>query len=147
MAIAELEAKVETLQNNAEVFLREGRVEEVSKIKDQIADISGAIFSLRRSFGRVSFSDALEALHAGKMILRDGWNGKGMFVFRQVPATVPEHVIPNMTSLPESVKAEFFRRGGPIHYLNQLALVKSNNEIHGWVPSVADINANDWIVL
>lgn len=78
---------------------------------------------------------------------RTGWNGSGMFVFRQVPAVIPPHVIPNMQSLPDDVKAEFSRRGGFISYDNQLALVKPDNTINGWAPSTADSLAEDWKLL
>lgn len=94
-----------------------------------------------------TFGEATEALKDGKRVSRAGWNGIGMFVFRQVPSEIPAEVIPNMTSLPPFVKAEFARRAGSIRYDNQLALVKPNNEINGWSPSVADTLADDWYIL
>lgn len=93
------------------------------------------------------FGYAVDALKQGKRVARAGWNGKGMFVFRQVPAEIPSDVIPNMQSLPNSVKAEFGRRGGSIRYSDQLALVKPDNSISGWAPSTADSLAEDWEIL
>ena len=103
----------------------------------------------------VSFGKAVEALKQGKRVCRDGWNGKGLFVFEQVPSKVGWEIIPRMTSLPQSVKDEFERRFNEteiygdldIKYSNQLALVKPNNEINGWSPSTADSLANDWVIL
>jgi hypothetical protein len=102
----------------------------------------------------VSFGKAIEALKQGKMVCREGWNGKGLFVFEQVPSKVGVDIIPRMTSLPESVKAEFSKRFSKdntldlyIKYSNQLAIVKPNNEINGWSPSTSDTLANDWIIL
>jgi len=88
---------------------------------------------------------AIAARH-GKRISREGWNGKGMFVFVQVPSTVPEEIVPKMSSLPQDVKAEFVRRGGPISYCNQMALVYPDNKIYGWTPSPSDALASDWCV-
>lgn len=93
------------------------------------------------------FGDAIAAAKAGKRICRVGWNGAGMFVFHQVPASVDVEVIPKMTSLPQSVKDEFGRRGMAIQYSNQLALVKPDNSVNGWAPSTADALADDWLIL
>ncbi len=94
-----------------------------------------------------TFGAAIAAVKEGKRISREGWNGKGMFVFRQVPAEIPPAVIPAMQSLPPAVKAEFARRGGVIRYSDQLALVKPDNAISGWTSSPADVLAEDWCIL
>ena len=105
----------------------------------------------------VSFGEAIEALKQGKRVQRAGWNGKGLFVFEQVPSMVSIDIIPKMTSLPQSVKDEFIRRFeerqenpselNSIKYSNQLALVNPDNTIQGWAPSTSDALSNDWIVL
>ena len=95
----------------------------------------------------INFGEAIEAVKLGKMITRLGWNGSGMFVFRQVPAQVPAEFIPKMSSLPETVKAEFLERGKDISYSNQFALVKPDNVINSWAPSVSDTLSEDWIIL
>ncbi len=100
-----------------------------------------------RPLNFLTFGDALEALKAGKRVRRLGWAEQGLFVFMQVPATIQADVIPKMTSLPESVKAEFGRRGQAISYANQFALVKANNQINGWAPSSGDALAEDWEVI
>ena len=94
-----------------------------------------------------TFGEAIEAAKAGKRIAREGWNGKGLFVFVQVPATIEEDIIPKMQSLPQSVKDEFALRGGAIHYSNQWALVDTHNRVNGWAPSASDALATDWIIL
>lgn len=94
------------------------------------------------------FADAIEALKDGKRVARHGWNGKGLFIFRQVPAVIPADVIPKMQSLPFSVKEEFARREAKeITYSDQLALVKPDNSISGWAPSTPDTLAEDWYIL
>jgi len=100
------------------------------------------------------FGGAIKALKQGKMIMRTGWNGKHMFVFMQVPAEIKMDIVPNMQSLPESVKQEFGNRFSDpedqidaIYYNNQLALVQESNVISGWSPSGADVLAEDWVIL
>lgn len=100
-----------------------------------------------KELNAVPIGHAIEAAKAGKRIARAGWNGQGMFVFQQVPSTVPFSAIANMTSLPEPVRAEFIRRNQSLRYQNQFALVKQDNSIHGWTPSPADVLADDWMIL
>jgi len=101
-----------------------------------------------------TFGQAIEALNNGKRVQREGWNGKGLFVFRQIPASISADIVPKMQSLPQSVKDEFQRRFddspnqvNSIHYDNQLALVYPSNLITGWSPSTSDALANDWVIL
>jgi uncharacterized protein (DUF1919 family) len=95
----------------------------------------------------LNFGQAIEALKAGKRVARTGWNGKGLFIFMQIPSEINEDVVPKMQSLPQSVKDEFARRGGSITYSNQMALVNPNNSINGWAPSSSDTLAEDWTIL
>ncbi len=106
----------------------------------------------------LNFGEAIKALHEGKRVAREGWNGKGLFVFMQVPATISGEVVPKMQSLPQSVKDEFIkRRDGQdtdgilkaveINYKNQLAIVNPDNTINGWTPSGSDALSNDWCIL
>ena len=94
----------------------------------------------------MNFGEALLALKEGMMIARVGWNGKDLFIFRQVPAEINKDIVPSMQSLPQAVKGVFKERGMHIYYSNQLALVDSGNNISGWSPSTADALADDWFV-
>ena len=96
---------------------------------------------------QVNFGEAIEALKQGKRVTRSGWNGKGLFIFMQVPSEISEDIVPKMQSLPQSVKDEFAKRGGSIRYSNQMALVNIDNSINGWAPSSSDTLAEDWIIL
>ena len=102
-----------------------------------------------------TFGEAIAALHEGKRVAREGWNGKGLFVFRQIPSEIAIETVPKMQSLPQSVKDEFERRFqsvrdikfATIHYKNQLAMVYPDNKIYGWVASPSDVLENDWCIL
>lgn len=100
----------------------------------------------------LSFGEAIISLNEGKMVMREGWNGKGLFIFKQVPATINKDIVPKMQSLPQSVKDEFERRFKEhqmeaICYDKQLALVDLSNNISGWNPSTSDALAEDWVIL
>lgn len=94
-----------------------------------------------------NFGQAIEALKQGKRVARQGWNGKGLFIFMQVPSDINEEIVPKMQSLPQTVKDEFAKRGGNIRYRNQLAMVYPDNTVYGWVASPSDVLENDWCIL
>jgi uncharacterized protein (DUF1919 family) len=95
----------------------------------------------------LNFGQAISAMKAGKAVARKGWNGKGLFVFMQVPAVIGTEIIPKMQSLPDSVKSIFASRGKEISYSNQMALVDTENNISGWAPSASDTLAEDWNII
>lgn len=77
-----------------------------------------------------NFSEALEAVKAGKKILRSGWNGENQFII-----TV--------------------RAGNAMYTKNDLSYLMQDclglKNVHGymqpgWIPSQDDLFANDWII-
>lgn len=91
-----------------------------------------------------NYQSALDAARQGSLISREGWNGKGLHVFLQVPSEVPEAIIPKMSSLPPAVKTLLVQRGGSIRYQKQAALIHPDGTIEGWSPSLSDTMAEDW---
>lgn len=97
------------------------------------------------------FGVALEHLKEGKCIARMGWNGKGLFVCKQVPSEISANIIPKMQSLPQSAK-DILHEGvddtRPIFYVNQMIIVNTNTRnIDSWVPSSSDLFAEDWYIV
>lgn len=95
----------------------------------------------------MNFGQAIEALKEGKLISRSGWNGKGMFVLKQIPATIGLDIIPKMQSLPQAAKDNLINRNQEISYTNQMLIVNSDGRADSWVPSSSDCFAEDWEVL
>jgi hypothetical protein len=95
----------------------------------------------------MNYHDAITSAKEGNLIYREGWNGKGIYVFLQVPSEVPEAIIPKMSSLPSRVKTLLIERGKPLRYHNQAALISPDNSIQGWSPSLSDTLAEDWCAL
>lgn len=92
----------------------------------------------------MKFGEAIELLKEGKLITRTGWNGKGMFVLKQIPATISLDIIPKMQSLPQAAKDYFISKGISISYTNQMLIVNSKGIADSWVPSSSDCYAEDW---
>lgn len=101
-----------------------------------------------REIGSVNFGGAIDLLKAGIAVRRKGWNGKGLFVVKQVPSHITGDIIPNMQSLPQSAKNILMSRENPhIDYTNQMLIINPNGRADSWVPSVSDVFAEDWEVV
>lgn len=97
---------------------------------------------------RMSFGIAIEALKFGFAIRRRGWNGKNMFVIKQVPAHIESSVIPKMQSLPQSAKDLVLKGKGFIDYTSQCLIYNANTgRADSWNPSISDVFAEDWEIL
>lgn len=91
------------------------------------------------------FGVAITLLIAGFCMRRAGWNGKGLFVCKQVPAHITSDIIPNMQSLPKSAKDRILEGKGFVDYTSQCLIYNENTGCaDSWVPSISDVFANDW---
>ena len=99
-------------------------------------------------FGCLPFSIAITLLEKGFAIRRTGWNGKGLFVIKQVPAHIESDVIPKMQSLPQSAKDLILKGKGFIDYTSQCLIYNENTgRADSWVPSISDVFAEDWEIV
>ena len=92
----------------------------------------------------MNFGLAIEALKQGRLVYRDGWNGKGMFVVKQIPSEIPLEVIPRMQSVQADAKDILLLRNTTLKYCNQMLIIKQDGTADSWVPSSSDVFAEDW---
>lgn len=93
----------------------------------------------------LSFEQILPMLREGFSIRRAGWNGKGLMVFKQVPAHITSEIIPKMQSLPDEAKRLILASGDHIDYVAQCLIFNPETvEANSWTPSIADVFAHDW---
>lgn len=109
----------------------------------------------------VNFGAALEAAKKGKLIQREGWNGKGMFVFQRPEDNISPQFINNIKSLPQAFKDWFGNQqvkidGGqsgtvvlaPVKFTAYLCMKAADGSIvNGWLASQTDMLAEDWHIL
>ncbi len=112
----------------------------------------------------LNFGQALEAVKQGKLIAREGWNGKGMFVFMRPSDVINvETIINNIKSISQTLKNYYKSRFA--HTIDEEADVQSPKDIkvtftaylcmlaadgsivNGWLASQTDMLANDWCIL
>ena len=100
---------------------------------------------MKAKLSNFTFGTAVLYLKAGMAVRRAGWNGKGLFVVKQVPARISADIIPNMQSLPQSAKDIIMARTEPhIAYTNQMLIIHPDGHADSWVPSSSDVFAEDW---
>ena len=107
-----------------------------------------------------NFGQAIEALKEGKRVARQGWNGKGMFIFERPADELPaQMVIENVKSIPDSVKLflhnkykhDYIGASGKIFKIKfgaYLCMYDADGSIvNGWLASQTDMLSNDWCIL
>ncbi len=86
----------------------------------------------------MDFSDALVAIKAGKRVSREGWNGKGMFVFLVSGSTFTVNRPPLLGIYPEGTRIE---------YRGHIDMKTVDGQVVPWVASQTDLLAEDWGVV
>ncbi len=84
----------------------------------------------------MNFGQALEIMKKGGLIAREGWNGKGMFVYLVTGGDYKVQM--------DCVKP-LANKNGTLKYNPYMAIKNVNGTISTWVPSVNDCLADDWI--
>lgn len=87
---------------------------------------------------RYSFSEALTLIKEGKKVCREGWNGKGMFVFLVPGSTFQVNRPPLLGIYPE---------GTTIRYHAHIDMRTADGQIVPWLASQTDILAEDWMIV
>lgn len=84
------------------------------------------------------FSEAIEAVKSGEPVAREGWNGRGMFVFKASDLAFRASSKVNK-ALPTPCKIEI---------RPALAMLGADGKITiGWLASQVDMLAEDWVIV
>lgn len=104
----------------------------------------------------LNYGEALEAAKQGKLISREGWNGRGMFVFMRPADDLPLNILLGAKSLPKKLKDYFELKHQPIipesipkvTFTAYLCLKAADDTVvNGWLASQTDMLINDWCIL
>lgn len=83
----------------------------------------------------MNFGQALDALKDGKRVARDGWNGKGMFLFLVQGSNFIVNREPLMSIMGE---------GAEVTYRPHIDMKDAEGKVVPWLASQTDILADDW---
>lgn len=86
----------------------------------------------------MNFGDAIALLKNGGRVARDGWNGKGMFLFL-VPGSVFEVNREPLLSI--------LGAGTKVQYHAHIDMKTAQGYVVPWLASQADMLAEDWVAV
>ena len=86
----------------------------------------------------MDFSGALKWVKAGGRVCREGWNGKGMFLFLVPGSTFKVNRPPLLGIYPE---------GTEIRYHVHVDMKTAQGDVVPWLCTQTDMLADDWMVL
>ena len=86
----------------------------------------------------MNFGGALKALKSGEKVAREGWNGKGMFVYM-----VGKGSYEPTTEVAKQLVSE----NGTVDYEPYLAIKNVKGTVSTWVPNINDCLAEDWVIV
>lgn len=86
----------------------------------------------------MNFSQALEQIKEGKRVSREGWNGKGMFLFL-VPGSTFKVSRPPLLGI--------YEEGTEIKYHAHVDMKTADGMIVPWLCSQTDLLSDDWGVV
>lgn len=85
----------------------------------------------------MDFGMALYLMRQGKLVTRDGWNGKGMFLYLVPGSTFQVNRPPLLGIYPE---------GTAVAYRDHIDMKTADGSCVPWVAAQTDVLANDWRV-
>lgn len=86
----------------------------------------------------MNFGKAIDALKRGHKVAREGWNGKGMFVYLVEGSQFSVNRAPLNKIYPDGTK---------ITYRPHMDLKTADGSIATWSPSGSDALAEDWSII
>lgn len=86
----------------------------------------------------LTIGEAIEAMENGHKVCREGWNGKGMFLFLVPGSTFKVNRAPLLGIYPE---------GTEITYQPHIDMKTAQNTVVPWLASQSDILAKDWMIV
>lgn len=86
----------------------------------------------------MNFGQALATLKTGGKVARQGWNGKGMFLFLVPGSTFTVNRAPLLGIYPE---------GTQVNYCPHIDMKTADDKVVPWLASQTDVLAEDWIEL
>lgn len=90
---------------------------------------------------QMTFGEAIELLKQGKKVAREGWNGKGMYLW----------LLPAAEVKAEWCKEPYLKRlaeanGGAIEAVGSIRMLTADKKIlTGWLASQTDMLSEDWV--
>lgn len=95
--------------------------------------------------GYLNFGHALELMKAQEAVQRRGWNGKNMFIVMMPPLYLPPYNTQDTARKVNDRTAKWIGENSPLDCQPYIAMFTADAKWQpGWLPSQADLFAEDW---
>lgn len=84
----------------------------------------------------INFGQALEGLKQGKLVAREGWNGKGMFL-----------LLVSGESVREAINGTYGDEENSIPVLDAIYMKTAQGTLVPWLASQTDVLSEDWLLV
>lgn len=103
-----------------------------------------AFESVSRPIDGMTFGQAIEAMKQGKKVARNGWNGKGMYIW-----VMPGSTIKNCPNIADPyLKAISDANEGTVTFTGCIRMKTATGEVlTGWLASQTDMLSEDWMIV
>ena len=92
---------------------------------------------------KLNFGQAIQALKDGKKVTREGWNGKGMYLWLLPPATIKAEWCKD-----DHLRGLAEANGGELECLGSIRMLTADKKVlTGWLASQTDMLAEDWMII
>jgi hypothetical protein len=96
----------------------------------------------------MDFGSAIEALKNGQRVSREGWNGKGMWIVLMTRLQLPPYNTQGTDRKVNDRTAKWIGEDHPLDSQAYIAMWTATKQWQpGWVPSQADMLADDWQIV
>lgn len=96
---------------------------------------------------KMNFGQALEYMKNGQKVCRKGWNGKNMFIVVMPELNLPPYNTQDINRKVNDRTAKWIGEDTPLESQPYIAMFTAQKKWQpGWLPSQADLFANDWEV-
>lgn len=100
----------------------------------------------------MNFGQALEALNNGAFVTREGWNGKGMFIYK-VEASDPTY--DQLRGRCKDAINYAHSKDNELHHIQETVHINAHIDMKaadgsivvGWLASQTDMQADDWYII
>lgn len=120
--------------------------EQSKKFNDMLDEKIDKLFNkknMEEKTKAMTFGEAIEALKKGKKVTREGWNGKGMFLWLK-----PQTMVKAEWCKDSMLKALAEANGGEIEAHGTICMFTAQGKIlTGWLASQIDMLSEDWEVI
>ena len=96
----------------------------------------------QKTMENLNFGDAIKALKEGKKVARQGWNGKGMFLWLKEGTRIGPFLCK------DPILKSIIKANGDIDGLPTICMKTADNKVlTGWLASQTDMLSEDWMIV